>query len=196
MNDAIRMQISAFVDGELPHNEAELLLRRLCQDRDLRQQAAEYLAMGRAMRGEHVFTNMASLRERIAAELNDAGFADAAKDESPPAPRYLRPLAGFAIAAAVALVAILGLQQEAVDTGIGGQGTPIAVDAADDSYTVPDSQYDPLLDYARRHNASVQFFDTQLVAYPIPDEQSAGESGEDEGSTANESAEPTQNPVP
>ena len=37
MNDGIKMQISAFVDGELPDNEAELLLRRLSQDLDLRQ---------------------------------------------------------------------------------------------------------------------------------------------------------------
>ena len=39
MNDAIKMQISAFVDGELPDNECELLLRRLSHDAELRQQA-------------------------------------------------------------------------------------------------------------------------------------------------------------
>jgi len=31
MNEAIRMQVSAFVDGELPENEADLLVRRLSQ---------------------------------------------------------------------------------------------------------------------------------------------------------------------
>ena len=34
MNEGIEMQISAFVDGELPENEAELLLRRMSQDLD------------------------------------------------------------------------------------------------------------------------------------------------------------------
>ena len=53
MNDAIRMQISAFVDGELPENEAELLLRRMSQDIELRNEVAEYLAIGRLVRGEH-----------------------------------------------------------------------------------------------------------------------------------------------
>jgi negative regulator of sigma E activity len=71
MNDAIKMQISAFVDGELPQNEAELLLRRLCQDRELRQQAAEYLAMGRVMRGERVVAGLDKLRGRIAGALDD-----------------------------------------------------------------------------------------------------------------------------
>ena len=65
MNDAIKAQISAFVDGELPENEAEMLLRRMSQDRELRQQAAEYLAMGRAIRSERTFAGMDTLRERI-----------------------------------------------------------------------------------------------------------------------------------
>ena len=50
MNEALRMQISAFVDGELPDNESELLLRRLSQDAAMRQQVAAYLDIGRYMR--------------------------------------------------------------------------------------------------------------------------------------------------
>ena len=51
MNDAIKMQISAFVDGELPENEAQLLLRRMSQDRQLRQQAATYLMIEKGLQG-------------------------------------------------------------------------------------------------------------------------------------------------
>ena len=75
MNDAIKMQISAFVDGELPENEAELLLRRLSHDHELRQVAASYLAMGRLLRGEHSLVGMERLRARIAAELEDRPVA-------------------------------------------------------------------------------------------------------------------------
>jgi sigma-E factor negative regulatory protein RseA len=194
MNEAIKMQISAFVDGELPQNEAELLLRRLCQDRSLRQQATEYLAMGRVMRGERVFTGMASLRERITAELDDTVFDETISTAAPKTPGYLRPLAGVAIAAAVALVALLGLQQFSVGPALDQQGSPTAAEVLDDSYTVPDSQDDPILDYARRHNASVRFFDTQLVTYPVPDEQAAGslvvpeEDGSDDSSDASDDA--------
>lgn len=171
MNDAIKMQISAFVDGELPQNEAELLLRRLCQDKQLRQQAAEYLSMGRIIRGERVFADMSLLRERVAAELDESEFEVSGTDAEQKSQSYVRPVAGVAIAAAVALVALLGLQQMSVGPVTDLQEAATTASAPDDSYTVPDTQQDPLLDYARRHNASVQFFDTQLVTYPVPDEQ-------------------------
>lgn len=108
------MQVSAFVDGELPENEAELLVRRLSQDAVLRQQVAEYLAIGRIMRGEYSAQGSDVLRERIAAELDERPLQDAADTVAvKKSSRYMRPLAGFAIAASVALVAIIGLRQTA-----------------------------------------------------------------------------------
>jgi negative regulator of sigma E activity len=76
MNDAIKTQISAFVDGELPDNESEMLLRRLSQDLELRQQAAEYFAIGRAMKGHRDVKGIATLRERIAAQIGDTEFSE------------------------------------------------------------------------------------------------------------------------
>ena len=64
MNETIRMQISAFVDGELPDNESELLLRRMSQDDDLRRLVAEYIEIGRTMRGEGRWSVRTSLRLR------------------------------------------------------------------------------------------------------------------------------------
>ena len=61
MNEALKMQISAFVDGELPENEAELLLRRLSQDAELRQQVSRYLEIGRAIRQERDVAGMDQL---------------------------------------------------------------------------------------------------------------------------------------
>jgi len=197
MNDAIEMQISAFVDGELPQNEAELLLRRLCQDRELRQKAAEYLAMGRVIRGERVVAGMSVLRERIAAELDDQGFDDAVVDAAPKAPRFVRPIAGVAIAASVALVALLGLQQMTVEPGTDEPAGAAIAEAADDSYTVPDSEDNQLLDYERRHNASFQFFDTELVAYPVPEEVAAEDEQEPALEDAADEAEvPAETPAP
>ena len=71
MNDALKMQISAFVDGELPENESELLLRRLSQDVALRQKVAQYLEIGRLIRGEQELPGMGDLRDRIAAALGE-----------------------------------------------------------------------------------------------------------------------------
>jgi negative regulator of sigma E activity len=99
MNDAIRMQISAFVDGELPDAEADLLLRRMSQDAELRHKAAEYLEIGRALRGESNVKGIDRLLERIASEIDDKPLVDdVVKPESVPA-RAMRPLVGVAVAA-------------------------------------------------------------------------------------------------
>lgn len=122
MNEAIRMQLSAFVDGELPENEQELLLRRLSQDASLRQQVAEYLAIGHAMRGEVQIGGANGIRDRVRRTLDEKPMQEEQAASEPAGSRYIRPMAGFAIAATVALVAIFGLQQitsvNAVDTDI------------------------------------------------------------------------------
>ncbi len=113
MNEAIRMQLSAFVDGELPENEAELLLRRLSQNAELRQQVAEFMAIGRAIRGDIQVTGVDGLRDRVSAAIDMAPSDTEIADAVPADDRLIRPLAGFAIAATVALVAIFGLRQMA-----------------------------------------------------------------------------------
>jgi hypothetical protein len=175
MNDAITTQISAFVDGELPQNEAELLLRRLCQDVELRNQAAEYLAMGRAMRGERAIAGMSMLRERVAAAIDDKELQEEFAESEVAAPRFMRSLAGVAIAATVALAVLIGLQQMSdvpdVETVQGGE---VVAGATDDSYTVPEPEYDLLSDYYNSHDASSSHigFDSitpRLITYEIRD---------------------------
>lgn len=158
MNDAIRMQISAFVDGELPDNEADLLLRRMGQDADLRQQVAEYLAIGRALRGEAFVPGVDRIHERVAAELDDKPFEAIAEHGDKPATAAIKPLAGIAIAASVALVAIFGLQQmtgvDDVDIG----DTSLAVAEPDPGYTVPQPVDEQLRQYHMLHGAAATEF--------------------------------------
>jgi len=71
MNETIRMQLSAYVDGELPESETELLLRRLSQDATLRAELAEFLEIGRRMRSEPTMPGIHALRGRIAAALDE-----------------------------------------------------------------------------------------------------------------------------
>ena len=171
MNDAIKMQISAFVDGELPENEAQLLLRRMSQDKLLRKQAAEYLAVGRLLRGERRIAGMALLRERVAAAIDDSSAAPGTDAAGADAPRYMRPLLGLAIAATVALVAILGLQQT-VDTRDPGSATSTAavtVTPVEVGYTVPEPadkqlrENEQLREYYLRHSASSSPFGTSSI---------------------------------
>lgn len=146
MNEAIQMQISAFVDGELPAAQVELLLRRLCRDAQLRQQVADYLALGRIVRGEYSLSGMGGLRQRISSSLEEEAAAaspDAA--EALPARRrrmpYARSLAGMGIAAAVAMIALVGLRQFSPS----GQFSPSA-----DAQTVPGLSAEHM-EYARLH---------------------------------------------
>lgn len=153
MNDAIRMQISAFVDGELPDNEADLLLRRISQDAELRRKAAEYLAIGRLMRGEGSVAGADRLNERIAEAIGGRRADDVPAVQGRVATRSVRPLAGIAVAASVALVAIFALQY--VDwsrVAPGGEiGTVVTNSPEGSGYTVPQQIDNQLQQYNQSH---------------------------------------------
>jgi len=150
------MQISAYVDGELPGNEAEMLLRRMSQDAELRQQVADYLATGRMIRGERSVPGMDRLRDRISAAVDERPLQEDTEIVGKDAPRYMRRLAGVAIAASVALAAIFGLQQMLVvsdqpDTAIDNVAQSNLPEAI---YTVPDASDDMLREYRLSHGAT------------------------------------------
>lgn len=149
MNDGIREQLSAFVDGELPENEAELLLRRVSQDVELRQDVAEYLAIGRLIRSEPGLAGTDRLHERVAAAIGDkqadvGGVVDSANTS-----RAIRPLAGVAIAATVALVAIFALQQT---PGIEELPADSSVAVANEVVPSVDAQQERQRQYFLNHN--------------------------------------------
>lgn len=133
MNDAIRMQISAYVDGELPENEAELLLRRMTQDIELRREVAEFLAMSRLIRDRAGLAATDRLHERVLAEIDERPTVEQHEPSQSTGSRWLRPLVGVAVAASVALVAIVGLQQADVP----GETAPATADLAEVAVAVP-----------------------------------------------------------
>ena len=142
------MQVSAFVDGELPENEAQLLLRRMSQDVELRKEVAEYLAIGRMMRAEPGLAGADRLHERIAAAIDDrpADAGDSVGDTT--ASRAVRPLAGIAIAATVALVGIFALQQT---TGVDELPAEAPLPAVADVVPNIDAQQERQRQYFRNH---------------------------------------------
>lgn len=161
MNDAIKIQISAFVDGELPENESELLVRRLGQDVVLRQQVAEYLQLGRLIRGDRELAGMSRLRGRIAAALGEDIPEEVPVAKFVPA-RFFRPVAGVAIAASVAVAALVGLRTVGGinETELAAGVTEFSAVAIDDSsmYTeqlssefVTTGPSDMLMKYYLRH---------------------------------------------
>jgi sigma-E factor negative regulatory protein RseA len=107
MSEQIREQISAFLDGELPNSESELLLKRLTRDAELRESFGRYALIGEALRG----SGRVPLTRGFALRLNRAidGERAAAGVQAVHAsrPRWWRPVAGAAVAAGVAAVAVL-----------------------------------------------------------------------------------------
>lgn len=194
MNDAIRMQISAFVDGELPDNEADLLLRRMGQDAELRHKVAEYLAIGRALRGESCVRGVDRIHERVSAEIDHKPFAAEIEAEKTPASNAFRPLAGAAVAATVALVAIFGLQQT-----IGVDETDVVTvegTAAESvsGYTVPQPIDDQLRQYYLNHGATAtengaNGINSRFVSLRLGEEALEDSRVEDETTPANETTE-------
>ncbi len=182
------MQVSAFVDGELPDNEADLLVRRLSQDSGLRRQVAEYLAVGRIMRGEYSAHGSDVLRERIAAELDERPLQEPADTVVPArTSRYVRPVAGAAIAAAVALVAIFGLGRVAdVDNAV--PGTAVVADEAV-SETVPTMTDDELRRYMVLHGSDLNSFSTRVTSLQIRAEELAEQAATEDTEKEDEADE-------
>jgi len=175
MNETIRMQLSAYVDGELPESETELLLRRLSQDPTLRAELAEFLEIGRRMRGEPTLPGVHALRGRIAAALdNDEALPEPA-DVPEPRQSFAKPIGGIAIAASVALVAILGLQQTADvgDSGtVAGDGT---ADAPVVEYVVPPEDSE-LREFMRMHGETnsaqgANGMNVRIVSFPLREDE-------------------------
>ena len=188
MNDAIRMQVSAFVDGELPENEADLLVRRLSQDVVLRQQVAEYLAIGRVMRGEYGVQGVDVLRDRISMQLDDVPAQEVTdEDVQPSRSRLIRPLTGVAIAATVAVVAIFGLRQTVGIDVLNGDAPAVAGDVQLE--TVPTMSDDELREFLRIHNENSPAFHPRLASFELRSEELGEDDTDSESSEATDDAD-------
>ena len=107
MKEKLHEQLSALVDDELADFEQELLVKRVSGDAGLQKRLSRYQLISDALQNhlpERVDTGFyASVREAIkdepAAQAGSGGLA-----------ALFRPLAGLAVAASVAVVAVFSLQ--------------------------------------------------------------------------------------
>ena len=158
MSDALKAQISAFVDGELPDNESELLLRRLSQDAALRAQVDQYMAIGRLIRQDVEVSGMDDLRDRIAATLDDEVVPAQAQEQEQQrvvGSRFMTPATGVAVAATVAALALVGLSQldASIDADLAG-AVAIAYTEPAVEQALANQPNQQLLEYIRRHGDS------------------------------------------
>jgi sigma-E factor negative regulatory protein RseA len=145
MSEQIREQVSAFLDGELPSSETELLLKRLTRDAELRESFGRYALIGEALRGGSRGADRSPLSRGFAGGVNAAIDGGAPVAAPLPiharGPRWWRPVAGAAVAAGVAAVAVVALQQRAVSPALVAVVSPTAQTVVRPkealSYTVP-----------------------------------------------------------
>jgi sigma-E factor negative regulatory protein RseA len=145
MSEQIREQVSAFLDGELPNSESELLLKRLTRDEELRESFARYALIGETVRGASISLRTKGFAGRVNLAIDGGTVPADSQVLKARAPHWWRPLAGAAVAAGVAAVAVVALQQRAVSpalrpvtaqNAIVAQGA-VATPVENLSYTVP-----------------------------------------------------------
>ena len=115
MTHSLQEQLSALVDEELPAAEHALLLQRLGRDVGLRHCLGRYQLMRDVLNNRVAMPLDGAFVDRVMAAVE----AEPAHQVRAVAWRWSRPLAGVAVAASVALVAVLALQQQNP-----GSGTP------------------------------------------------------------------------
>jgi|SRR5579859_2319158 len=113
MSDQIREQVSAFLDGELPSAETELLLKRLTRDADLRESFGRYALIGETLRGATRLSVSRDFAVRVSRAIGGEPATPVSEPVKAPSTRWWRPVAGAAVAAGVAAVAVVALQERA-----------------------------------------------------------------------------------
>src|SRR3984957_5937596 len=101
MSEQIREQVSAFLDGELPDTETELLLKRLTRDGELRESFGRYALIGEALRGTGSQIMAAGFASRVNLAIDGEPVQVPAHAHQSRAARWWRPLAGVSVAAGV-----------------------------------------------------------------------------------------------
>jgi len=133
MTDTLKEQLSAFLDGELPEAETTLLLKRLERDDDLRGTLSRYSLIGAVLRKDGDAPAARHVAARVSAAIAREPSLDRARRRPAGPPRWIKPAAGLAVAASVAMATIVLLPQ-----WIGGDASTVVV-----ASTAPDATVSP-----------------------------------------------------
>lgn len=131
MNEQIKEQLSALMDGELASDQARFLHKRLESDAELRADWSRWHAAREALQGRSAIHWDPGFGERIAARLRDEAAPRGSALQG-----ILRWSAGAAVAASVAVAAIVALPRlaDAPTTGlpaVAGQPSAVPVQVVD-----------------------------------------------------------------
>jgi sigma-E factor negative regulatory protein RseA len=130
MSEQIREQVSAFLDGELPNSETELLLKRLTRTGELRESFGRYALIGEAIRGASRAYLTQGFSGRVNLAIDGEPIPGGGHARHARVSRWWRPFAGTAVAAGVAAIAVVAFHQRADAPGLRPASTLAAQNAA------------------------------------------------------------------
>jgi sigma-E factor negative regulatory protein RseA len=133
MNESSNEQLSALIDGE---HDNSTVLNNLINDEDMRGAWQRYHLIGDCLRGHLPDTLNSDISTKVSKELREEPTVLAPQTSK----RFnLKPIAGFAIAASVALVAVFTIQRSAeIDTS-NGTIPAVASNEVNKTYSQPQS---------------------------------------------------------
>jgi negative regulator of sigma E activity len=115
MTDPLQEQLSACLDGSLSEAELGLLIKRVERDAALAATLSRYALIGEALKADKPVVASAGFASKVMGALADEpAAAHRGFHVSPAVMRRLRPVAGLAVAAGVAAVAVLSVQNSGV----------------------------------------------------------------------------------
>ncbi|MEM7278622.1 MAG: sigma-E factor negative regulatory protein [Pseudomonadota bacterium] len=203
MTDTVEQQVSAFVDGELSAAESELFLKRLAADERLQARVSSYHTIGSVLRGERSVAP--GFAQGIAVKL---GEDSSQEQEERTSKTWRHYLTGGAIAATVATLALVGLNQSVQpdsETIVAEELGVSSTSGDTEIYTVPapsNASVNPglaepqLVNYMLRHGRVTPLITrTDLGTSWVPAEQADepsddAEQASDEGVSSAESSQP------
>ncbi len=142
MKDKLHEQLSALVDDELAEAEQDLLTRRIGTDPELHRRLVRYQVISDALRNQLPDRIDPAFSARVQAAVSKEAVQTADIPARRRLARLLKPVAGVAMAASVAVVAVLSLQSDREETA-----APPAVASAPSStdYIRADSTPEPAI---------------------------------------------------
>jgi negative regulator of sigma E activity len=111
MSDAVKEQVSACLDTELPKTQLDLLVKRVARDGELCEVMRRYALIGEALRSDKPVAAARGFAADIMAALDQEPAVRTSMRWPSTLTRHLRPVMGMAVAAGVAGVVVLGVQQ-------------------------------------------------------------------------------------
>jgi sigma-E factor negative regulatory protein RseA len=128
MTEQLRSDLSELVDGELESERIAGCLQRIVTSEELRATWTRYHLISDVIRGERVNQDGMAVAEQLAARLQAEPAILAPQAISEPSNgRWIKPVAGSAIAASVALMTVIAVPEFAgKDTGVGPVTTSVS----------------------------------------------------------------------